>query len=450
MSETSRKSIAVIGSGIAGMGAAWLLSKRHDVRVYERNVYIGGHSNTVEAPTPNGPIPVDTGFIVFNRATYPNLCGLFEALDVPVKPTEMGFAVSIGNGRLEYGGGSVGQMYAQKRNWVSPRFHGMVRDILRFYREAPAALESGKAASLSLGEFLRQGRYGQAFIDDHLLPMAAAIWSCPKETMDAFPAASFIRFFVNHGLLKVTDRPQWYTVDGGSREYVRRLVADLPHGVATGRAAVSVRSTPEGVFVSDAHGVTERFDEVVMAAHGDESRNLLVDRTDEEDAILSAFRYERNLAILHDDPAQLPRRRAVWSAWNYLSDGVAGKDRRLAVSYWMNSLQSLETKRLLVVTLNPLIPVPDAHVIARFEYDHPIFDAAAIMAQRALPRIQGRRNVWFCGSYCGYGFHEDGLASAVAVARALGVEAPWGHRPHHAMDAVGDGTTRDALELAAE
>lgn len=449
-----RKSIAVIGAGISGLGAAWILSKQHDVTIYERNGYAGGHSNTVDAPVPGGSVPVDTGFIVYNYATYPNLCALFDRLNVQVSPTAMSFAVSRDNGALEYGGGSLGQLFAQKRNWVSPRFHLMVQDILRFYRSAPAALANGSAAGLDLGTFLAQGRYGKAFVEDHLLPMAAAIWSCPTDQMTAFPAASFIRFFINHGLLQVQNRPVWWTVQGGSRRYVQAILDDLPNEVSLRNPARRILRGPSGVLVTDDQGHEARFDEVVVATHGDEALALLGDAAPEERAILSRFRYSRNVAWLHDDAAQMPRRRNVWSAWNYLRNSRedAAAEKAVSVTYWMNRLQNLRCERDLFVTLNPVREIADEHVIGRFEYDHPIFDSAAVAAQTTLPEIQGARHTWFCGSYCGYGFHEDGLASAVAVARALGVEAPWGHMPHHAMAAVGSGAPapRMAVPEAAE
>jgi len=431
--------IAVIGSGIAGLGAAWLLSRKYDVTVYEKNDYAGGHSNTVDAPSASGTTPVDTGFIVFNEKTYPNLLGLFETLAVPVKKTDMSFAVSIDSGRVEYGGSTVNDVFAQRRNIVSPRFIKMVWDIVKFYKSAPALLKDPATADLSLGDFLIRKGYGDAFIDDHILPMAAAIWSCSTETMRSFPLSSFIRFFVNHGLLELTDRPQWWTVDGGSREYVKRLRAQLPGRFHTGRPIVSVKRQNGNVIVTDSDGVSEIYDTVVMACHGDQSCRLISDKTSEETAILSGFTYQPNTAILHSDQNQMPCRKRIWSSWNYLANRKSGNDaeKRVAVTYWMNRLQSLDPSTPLFVTLNPATEIAAEKIISSFEYEHPVFDRAAIEAQKRLPNIQGAGGLWYCGSYCGYGFHEDGLSSAVAVARQLGVDAPWGHRPHPAMDAVG-------------
>jgi len=431
--------IAVIGSGIAGLGAAWLLNRAYDVTVYEKNAYVGGHSNTLDAPTGDGAsIPVDTGFIVYNERTYPNLIGFFDALGVERIKTDMSFGVSADQGRLEYSGSSVAALFAQKRNWFNPRFYGMVRDILRFYRDAPGLLADSACEEMTLDQLLARERYSRAFVDDHILPMAAAIWSCPVGTMGGFPASSFIRFFDNHGLLQVKDRPQWWTVKGGSREYVKRIRAALARDVAVSCGAQAVTRTDGGVTVTDSHGREAQYDRVVFACHGDEARALLQDKTAQEEAVLSRFTYQRNRAILHSDPAQMPRRRSVWSSWNYLSRSrVAQEDRAVAVTYWMNSLQSLDPAHPLFVTLNPLTEIDPARIIAELEYDHPVFDRGAIDAQARLPDIQGHGGVWYCGSYCGYGFHEDGLGSAVAVARALGVEAPWGHHPVHAMNAVG-------------
>lgn len=431
--------IAIIGSGIAGLGAAWLLSKKHDVTVYEKNDYVGGHSNTVDAPRADGgAIPVDTGFIVYNERTYPNLIGLFDTLGVERIPTDMSFAVSMDRGRLEYGGASIGTLFAQRRNMFSPSFHRMVQDILKFYRRAPALLANGTCEGLSLDELLAREGYSEAFVRDHLLPMAAAIWSCPVETMGAFPAGSFVRFFDNHGLLQVSNRPRWWTVKGGSREYVKRIRAALAGDVATGRGAVAVTRTDAGITVRASDGSAAVYDRVVFACHGDEAHGLLTDKTPTEDDILSKFGYQGNRAILHRDVSQMPTRRKVWSSWNYLSDrGQKRADQRVAVTYWMNELQSLDPSDPLFVTLNPIQDIDPKTIVAEFDYDHPVFDADAVAAQARLPDIQGAGGVWYCGSYCGYGFHEDGLGSAVAVANAFGIDAPWGHQPVHAMRAVG-------------
>lgn len=433
--------IAVIGSGIAGLGAAWLLNQKHDVTVFERNDYAGGHSNTVDVPTEDGGyMPVDTGFIVYNERTYPNLIGLLDTLDVERVETDMSFAVSANRGRLEYGGGDLRSLFAQKRNLVSPRFLRMVRDILRFYKAAPDLLADNGCANLTLDDLLKRDGYSQSFIDDHLLPMAAAIWSCPVSTMGAFPAASFIRFFDNHGLLQVTDRPQWWTVKHGSRSYVTRLRASLAHDIRTNCGVRAVQRAASGVIVHLQDGTQSVYDRVVFACHGDEASTLLQGQSKREKSILGSFGYQRNRAVLHSDPAQMPLRRKVWSSWNYLTERELQNESQVSVTYWMNNLQSLDPTHPLFVTLNPIRDIQANRIIREFDYDHPVFDHDAMAAQSRLPDIQGDGGVWFCGSYCGYGFHEDGLGSAVAVARALGVEAPWGHHPVHAMQAV----TREA------
>lgn len=450
--------IAVIGSGVAGLGSAWLLNRQHDVTVYERNGYAGGHSNTVDAPTQDGgSIPVDTGFIVYNERTYPNLIGLLDTLGVERIKTDMSFAVSADQGRLEYGGSDLRSLFAQKRNIVSPRFLRMVRDILRFYKAAPDLLADEGCAALTLDDLLKRDGYSQSFIDDHLLPMAAAIWSCPVSTMGAFPAASFIRFFDNHGLLQVNDRPQWWTVRNGSRSYVSRLRADLRRDIRTGCGVRAVRRGPDGVTVHLQDGSKAVYDRVVFACHGNEAAALLEGQSAQEQSILSSFGYQRNRAVLHSDPGQMPLRRRVWSSWNYLTErGGAQDESRVSVTYWMNNLQSLDPAHPLFVTLNPIQEVRADHIVREFDYDHPVFDHGAMAAQTRLPDIQGSGGVWYCGSYCGYGFHEDGLGSAVAVARALGVDAPWGHHPVHAMRAVsrsvdplGGTAVRDIIEAAA-
>ena len=409
--------IAVIGSGISGLSCAWLLKQQHEVVVYERAERLGGHTNTVEANASTGPIAVDTGFIVFNEATYPNLIALFDHLGVASRATDMSFSVSLEEGRFEY---AAPALFAQRRNMLRPRFWSMLSEVLRFYREAPAALAALKDPNMSLGAFLQQGRFSTAFRDDHLLPMAAAIWSSPTEALMDYPAASFLRFCDNHGLLKLAGRPLWRTVIGGSRTYVDKIAAVLGSGVRLGRDVVGVHRTGDGVIVSERNGRRERFDHVVIATHADQALALLAEPTEAERRTLGAFRYSRNLAVLHTDPALMPKRRRAWASWNYI-----GSDGGLCVSYWMNKLQGLPGQDLFV-TLNPPQP-PRADALLRSElYEHPIFDGAALRAQGALWDLQGEGGVWFCGAHFGAGFHEDGLQSGLAVAEQLGgVRRPW-------------------------
>jgi uncharacterized protein len=419
--------IAVIGAGISGLSAAWLLNHcGYDVTVFEQNDYIGGHSNTIDAPTTDGrTIPVDTGFIVYNELTYPNLIHLFSQIGAPTQMSDMSFAVSLDEGRLEYSGSNLAGMFAQRRNLISPGYHLMLRDIMRFYREAPQILQDDKTADVSLGDYLTSRRYGHRFIYDHLLPMGAAIWSSTISEMLAFPARSFVRFFQNHGLLKLVGRPQWRTVVGGSRSYVRLMTQSLEGRCFVRRPIVSLRREPNGVWLQDADGMTARFDHVVIGAHADQALAMLTDASDEERRVLGAFRYQLNRAFLHRDPDLMPKRRKAWSAWNYLASGTRNRDAKVAVTYWMNALQSLDKAHPLFVTLNPLKPPRPALHIKEIIYDHPMFDAAAIDAQGKMPMIQGVRRTWFCGAYLGYGFHEDGLSAGLAVAEALGAKRPW-------------------------
>jgi predicted NAD/FAD-binding protein len=418
--------IAVVGAGISGMSAAWLLSQAHEVTLYEAASRLGGHSHTVEAPSRRGPIPVDTGFIVYNPTNYPNLVALFEHLGVPTKPSNMGFAVSLDGGRIEYGGDNLATLFSQWRNLVSPRFWSMLLDLVRFYREAPSHADHLEADLTTLGEFLDSQGYGTAFQEDHLLPQAAAIWSTSAREIRDYPAAAFIRFCENHGLLKITDRLPWRTVDGGSRAYVARLTATYSERVRLGAPVRSVRRASNGVVIRDGRGDVETFDQVVIATHANDGLELLETPMAAERAALGCFGYSQNYAILHSDESLMPRRRRLWSAWNYMGVTTSGGDRRLCVTYWMNRLQGLPVHTPLFVTLNPLHP-PDADKIIQSEtYDHPRFDAAAIRAQKTLWSLQGQGGVWWCGAYFGSGFHEDGLQSGLAVAEAIGgVRRPW-------------------------
>ena len=420
--------IAIVGTGISGMAAAWLLSSRHRVTVYEAADRVGGHTNTVEVPGPEGSVAVDTGFIVYNELNYPNLVALFDHLGVPTKPSNMSFAASVDDGALEYSGSGLAGLFAQRRNLLRPRFYRMLRDTLRFYRDGAELLNDPKLAHLCLGEVLERGNYSDAFIADHLLPMAAAIWSTPVADMRAYPAASFIRFCMNHGLMQVRGRPQWRTVAGGSREYVTRLTAPYADRIRTGAGVAGVRREPHGggVALELRSGEIARHDHVVIAAHADQALAMLDEASNQERALLGAFTYTRNRAVLHQDPALMPRRAAVWSSWNYLSRSADDGRDRVCVTYWMNRLQDLDRRVPLFVTLNPHREIAPEAVLRSFDYEHPAYDLAAGRAQRDLWRLQGHRNTWYCGSYFGAGFHEDGLQAGLAVAEALGgVRRPW-------------------------
>jgi predicted NAD/FAD-binding protein len=414
--------IAIIGTGIAGMSAAWLLAKGHAVTVYEQAGRAGGHANTVEA---QGAGPVDTGFIVYNEPCYPNLTALFRHLGVPTKPSEMSFAVSLDGGALEYGGNNPAQLFAQGRNLLSPRFWSMVGDILRFYRMAPGFAED-EAAATSLGDYLDRHGFGRAFQEDHLMPMAAAIWSTPAGRVRDYPAAAFIRFWENHGLLRLTGRPAWRTVDGGSRAYVSRLTAPYADRMLLDRPVTRIERSAAGVTLHDATGAAQRFDHVVIATHADQALALLADPSPAEARLLGAIAYTRNAAVLHSDTALMPRRRNIWSSWNYLGERGANPDAAPAVTYWMNRLQGIPEATPLFVTLNPVTAPRPETVIRSETYHHPLFDRAAIRAQHRLWELQGQRNTWYCGAWFGSGFHEDGLQAGLAAAEALGgVRRPW-------------------------
>ena len=418
--------IAVIGSGISGLSAALRLTPFHSVSLFESQPRLGGHANTIEVSLDGITAPVDTGFLVYNHRTYPNLVRLFGDLGVPTVASDMSFSVSVRPQDFEWCGSSLSSVFAQPANALRLDFWRMLRDIGRFNREATrlAALadQGGQppALAMPLGEFLERHGYSHAFRDGYLLPMAAAIWSCPMSTMAAFPMGSFARFFHNHGLLQVTDRPQWYTVRGGSREYVRRIRERL-EDVRAGEPVTGVRRLgvegSAGVAVSTARG-TEHFDQVVLACHSDQAMALLSDLQPEEQQILGAIPYQPNQAWVHTDLSLMPRRRRAWAAWNYLSDGNT-RSPQVSVTYWLNQLQPLPFQRPVLLSLNPLTEPAAGSVIARIDYEHPIFDQGAVTAQARLSDVQGARSTWFAGAWTGYGFHEDGLRSGLAVAEKL-------------------------------
>lgn len=419
-----RRRIAVVGGGIAGLGSALLLTPHARVTLFEANRYVGGHTHTIDVEVDGVSHPVDTGFLVFNRRTYPNLCALFEMLEVPVAPSEMSFSVSLSEPDLEWSGTSLDTVFAQRANLVRPRFLGMLRELLRFNRDATRMAVTGDAPHVSLGEWLDAEGYGEAFRDWYLLPMAAAIWSCPTATMLAYPLGTFVRFCHNHGLLQVLDRPQWLTVAGGARNYVSRILRRLDD-VRAGTPVLALERREEGVWVRTAEGA-ELFDDVILACHSDQALALLGPDADaDEREILGAVTYQPNVAVVHTDPALLPRRERVWSAWNYLAGRATPGGRPVSVSYLINRLQPVPFRSPVVVSLNPFAEPAPRHLLRRIEYSHPVFDQAAIDAQARLTGIQGRRRTWFAGAWTGYGFHEDGLRSAVAVAVRLGATVPW-------------------------
>lgn len=421
--------IAIVGSGISGLAAAHRLQGEAHVTLFEAGSYFGGHTHTVDVtlPSSNGQSVthgVDTGFLVFNERTYPQLIALLAELGVATAPSDMSFSVQVpgaaGSKPLEWSGSSLSTVFAQRGNLLRPRFWGMLADLLRFNQLTTRLALANEEAALAqpLGEFLQEQRFGAAFRDWYFLPMLGCIWSCPTEQMLRFPVATMVRFCHNHGLLQVADRPQWHTVVGGARHYVDKIVARI----ADKRLNTPVRRIERdaaGVRIVTDHGA-ERFDRVVLATHSDQALALLAAPTAQERAVLGAIRYQPNHAVLHTDASVLPQRRAAWAAWNYERAASQGDESaRVCLHYWLNQLQPLPFAQPVVVSLNPVQPIAAKHVIGEYDYDHPVFDMAAIHAQAQVPQLQGLHNSWFCGAWTGYGFHEDGLTSGLAVADAL-------------------------------
>ncbi|WP_102109146.1 NAD(P)/FAD-dependent oxidoreductase [Oceaniglobus roseus] len=409
--------IAVIGGGISGMGAAHALSARHAVVLFEAEPRLGGHARTVMAGK-RGDQPVDTGFIVFNRVNYPNMVRLFEELDVPVAESDMGFGASIGGGRLEYALRDMRTLFAQKRNALNPAYLRMLADILTFNRRAVALADD---PSMTIRDFLHRLGTGPWFRDYYILPLSGAIWSTPKEGILDFPAHAMIRFFENHALLNVTGQHQWYTVRGGSVEYVRRLQAALERRGADlrlGAPVAEVRRDGSGAWVRVAGQEAEHFDEVVLATHSDVSLAMLADAGPDERAALSAVRYQPNRAVLHSDTRMMPKRRAAWASWVY-TEAADKVSERIDLTYWMNSLQPIPMDDPLFVTLNSTRAIDPAKIHDEVEFAHPVYDLAALAAQKEIRAMNGRNATWFCGAWMRNGFHEDGLASGLDVAQAM-------------------------------
>jgi len=421
-----KKKVAVIGSGITGLSCAWLLNKTHEVTLFEKDDRLGGHSNTVSFQLDQDMVDVDTGFIVYNPPNYPNLVKLFEHLDVETCETDMSFAVSINQGQLEYSGTGINGLLAQRSNLLKPSFFNMISDLLRFYRESDHLLEDPELDSLTLEQLLKRHNYGNNFIYNHLLPMGAAIWSTPVEQMLQYPARSFLRFCKNHGLVQLKDRPQWRTVLGGSKNYVDKLAASLEGKIQLNSRIHRIIRTEEHAIIEDLHGKQQLFDDVVLACHSDQALALLHEPSSEESDLLKKFPYQRNIAYLHMDPSLMPKRKAAWSSWNYLSEGSRNHLQEVSVTYWMNKLQPLNTDVPLFVSLNPIREPEPGTIVRSFFYDHPTFGKDTLSAQKQLWQLQGKQRTWFCGAYFGYGFHEDGLQAGLAVAEQLGgIPRPW-------------------------
>ena len=425
--------IAVIGSGISGLAAAAHLARSqtsHRVCLLEGGSHFGGHANTVDLRLNGITHGVDTGFLVFNHRTYPLLTQLFQDLDVDTVASEMSFSVQVpganGASALEWSGRSLASVFAQKRNLLRPRFWGMLQDIARFNRLTTGIAERQAEAEMTapIADFLDQHRFSAAFRSDYLLPMLGCIWSCPTDQMLRFPVATMIRFCHNHGLIQVQDRPQWYSVRAGSRQYVRRLLArftqDGRHEARLNTPVLGLQRHPQGVMVQMAQGA-EWFDAVVLACHSDQALQLLGDgATAAERAVLGSIRYQPNEAVLHTDSSVLPQRRAAWAAWNYERAAASSAEQAgVCLHYLINQLQPLPWQQPVLVSLNPARPIAADQVHARIQYSHPVFDQAAILAQRQLPQLQGQLSTWYCGAWCGYGFHEDGLRSGLAAAESL-------------------------------
>lgn len=435
----SRLNIAIVGSGISGCAAAWDLSRWAKVTVFEAEARLGGHTHTQTACIEGVEFPVDTGFIVFNHRTYPGLKAWFETLGVECAPSEMSFSASLNRGQIEWCGTSLNSVFAQRKNIVSPQFLTMLKSIVRFNREAPqdAAAFRASGQSPSLGDYLDQRGYRALFLDAYLLPMAGAIWSCPTEQMRAFPMTTFTQFCENHGLLSLTNRPQWYTVRQGAQQYIRRLIAALdrenrPVDWRTGSRVESVKSSASetrgrrGVTLSGTNPASqpfeEHFDAVLLACHSDQSAKILSPAHPAQE-VVGAIRYQDNTAYLHTDTRLMPQRKRAWAAWNYLHENDrADRGQGVSVTYWMNRLQPLPVATPVLVTLNPLDPPAENLTINTMHYAHPVFDGPAVAAQSRLDSVQGAEQVWLAGAWTRYGFHEDGFQSGIRAAQRMAVE----------------------------
>ncbi|MGG2399332.1 NAD(P)/FAD-dependent oxidoreductase [Pseudomonas sp. SH1-B] len=410
--------IAIVGSGIAGLTCAYLLNRKHDIQVFEAGDWIGGHTHTVDVRLDGRSYAIDTGFIVFNDWTYPNFIRLLEQIGVSYKPTEMSFSVSDPHSGVEYNGHDLNTLFAQRRNLLSPAFWGMLRDILRFNRQSQDDLASKRIdADTTLGQYLQRNGYGRRFIDHYIVPMGSAIWSMSLADMLSFPLQFFVRFCKNHGLLSVSDRPTWQVIEGGSRSYITPLTASFAERIRLNCPVSRVMRDQDGVTLHSAAG-TERFDKVIFACHSDQALALLEQASDAEREILGALPYASNDVVLHTDTRLLPERQLAWASWNYRLGGPS--DQAAAVTYNMNILQGIESDTTFCVSLNQTAAIDPDKILARFQYAHPQYSLAGSAAQTRWEELLGAQHSYFCGAYWANGFHEDGVVSALRVARAFG------------------------------
>jgi predicted NAD/FAD-binding protein len=422
---------AIIGTGIAGLGCAHFLHRDCEITLFEQNDYAGGHTNTVSAAEPGTgrSVPIDTGFMVFNQVTYPLLTRLFAELQVPIKPTSMSFSVRHADTGLEFAGSSLNHLFAQRRNLLRPRFYRMLAAINRFNTEAVAALDDPAVRETTLGDYVRQRGYGEDFLELYLTPMSSAVWSTPPDLMLRFPAVKLLRFFHNHGFLGLHTQHPWWTVDGGAREYVRRLTAPWRERIRLGTTVRRIERTPHGAIVLTAAGARQHFDRVILACHGDQALQLLDRPTADEARLLAEFRYQPNTATLHTDAAVMPRTRLAWSSWNYEINRDAAGRKSTATHYWMNSLQGVSDRENYFVSIERPEAIDPKKVLRTIHYRHPLFSLGALRAQQELPALnaaaQGTTETYFCGAWTRHGFHEDGLLSAHRLTSLLLNRDPW-------------------------
>lgn len=416
--------VAIVGTGIAGMISAYLLNDDYDITVFEKNDYVGGHTHTVTVDEDGGHVPIDTGFIVFNKTNYPNLLKLFDRLSVSYKPTNMSFSVQHIPENLEYNGSGFNGIFGQRKNLANPSFYKMLFDINRFNQQSAEVLNEPHYADYSLGDYIEEKKFGRDFKEKYLLPMNSAIWSTPPEKSLEFPLVTLVRFFKNHGLLGVNSHFQWYTVDGGSWQYRDKLIESFRDRIKLNAEVVSLSRSSKGVEIIDVNGHFHQFDKVVLAGHADQSLALLTDPTNEELDLLGKFSYQPNRVTLHTDDSIMPKRKRVWSAWNYRIEKKNGSWLTSTV-YDMNTLQQVSEKQNYFLSVNDTGIVDESKILKEFEYDHPVFNLEAVKAQKHLASLNEKGQVYYCGSYFGYGFHEDALKSGIEASEKLAGRKLW-------------------------